>query len=138
MKKTIHQAEPDPEEHDLCKRAFVLAIRDALNVVSGKWKLAIICTLLSGPKGFAEIERLLGGVTPRMLSRELRELEVNGAVARVSLADQGKTRKYALTPSGRGLEEVVFMLADWGRRHRELSSAAQAVEDQPLASRVED
>lgn len=134
MKKTIHQ--PEPEDHDLCKRDFVLAIRDALNVVSGKWKLAIICTLLSGPKGFAEIERLLGGVTPRMLSRELRELEVNGAVARVSFTDKGNTRKYALTPSGRGLEEVVFMLADWGRRHRELSAAPQADEARPLASQV--
>ncbi|MFW8696274.1 winged helix-turn-helix transcriptional regulator, partial [Mesorhizobium japonicum] len=55
---------------DLCKKAFVLAIKDALNVVSGKWKLAIVCTLLSGPKGFAEMERLLDAITPRMLSRE--------------------------------------------------------------------
>ncbi len=86
MNRMMHQMEIEPEEHDLRKKAFVMAIRDALNVVSGKWKLAIICTLLSGPKGFADIERLLATISPRMLSRELRELEVNGAIARTGAA----------------------------------------------------
>lgn len=106
----------------LCKRAFVMAIRDALNVVSGKWKLAIVCTLLSGPKGFSEIERLLDSISPRMLARELRELEINGAIARAS-GDGSRGHKYALTPSGRGLESVIAMLAEWGQQHRALTSA---------------
>lgn len=121
MNKIIHQAELEPEDHDLCKRSFVMAIRDALNVVSGKWKLAIVCTLLSGPKGFADIERLLVTISPRMLSRELRELEVNGAITRTDFEDDGKSRKYVLTPSGKMLEPVIFMLARWGQEHRALS-----------------
>lgn len=121
----MHQMEIDPEDHDLCKKAFVLAIRDALNVVSGKWKLAIVCTLLSGPKGFADIERLLATISPRMLSRELRELEVNGAVTRDG--PDGKSGKYVLTPSGTKLEEVVFMLARWGQEHRAAGKVAEAV-----------
>ncbi|MPT48791.1 MAG: transcriptional regulator [Sphingobium sp.] len=119
--------EMEPEDHDLCKKAFVMAIRDALNVVSGKWKLAIICTLLSGPKGFADIERLLATISPRMLSRELRELEVNGAITRSGLDPQDKSRKYMLTPSGQALEKIVFMLADWGKEHRsQLVAPSQA------------
>ncbi len=127
MARMQHQMEIEPEDHDLCKKAFVLAIRDALNVVSGKWKLAIVCTLLSGPKGFADIERLLATISPRMLSRELRELEVNGAIARTESEDGGKTKggKYALTPSGARLEEVVFLLASWGTQHRADAGAAQ-------------
>lgn len=121
MPKVIHQMEIDPEDHDLCKKAFVMAIRDALNVVSGKWKLAIICTLLSGPKGFADIERLLGTISARMLSRELRELEVNGAVTRISTGDVGKGHRYVLTTSGKKLEQIVFMLAGWGTEHRKES-----------------
>jgi DNA-binding HxlR family transcriptional regulator len=127
MERVVHQMEIDPEDHDLCKKAFVMAIRDALNVVSGKWKLAIVCTLLSGPKGFADIERLLATISPRMLSRELRELEVNGAVTRD--CSDGKLGKYVLTPSGRKLEQVVFMLASWGQEHRaegQLSGAEAA------------
>ena len=114
----------DDEEHvdDLCKAAFVAAINDALNVVSGKWKLAIVCTLLSGPKGFAEIERLLGRITPRMLARDLRELEVNGVVARAKDTDGPvRLRKYLLTPSGHGLEEIITTFAAWGQKHRELN-----------------
>jgi DNA-binding HxlR family transcriptional regulator len=114
--------ELEPEDHDLCKKAFVMAIRDALNVVSGKWKLAIVCTLLSGPKGFADIERLLATISPRMLSRELRELEVNGAISRITCSEGGKGRKYMLTPSGEKLEQVIFMLATWGQEHRALSA----------------
>lgn len=104
---------------DLCKKSFVLAIRDALNVVSGKWKLAIICTLLSGPKGFAEIERLLADISPRMLSRELRELEVNEVIVRPDgTAGSTRHKKYELTASGRRLDNVIFMMASWGESHR--------------------
>lgn len=118
----MHQMELEPEEHDLCKKAFVLAIRDALNVVSGKWKLAIVCTLLSGPKGFADIERLLATISPRMLARDLRELEINGAITRTGSGSRGTGAKYMLTPSGAKLEQVIFMLAEWGQDHRRLSA----------------
>ena len=112
-------------EEDLCKRTFVLALKDALNVVSGKWKLAIVCTMLSGPKSFTHIERLLPELSARMLVRELRELELNGVVER--LAPEGTASrfgKYALTPSGRGLESVIVMMATWGQDHRKLAASA--------------
>lgn len=108
-------------DHDLCKRAFVMAIKDALNVVSGKWKLAIVCTMLTGPKGFAEIERLLPAITARMLSRELRELEINAVVEHVCTGDAGGGKKYKLTDSGKQLEPVIFTLAGWGQEHRALT-----------------
>lgn len=115
----LHPPEPTGEDHDLCKRAFVLAIKDALNVVSGKWKLAIVCTLLSGPKSFSEIERLLAQITPRMLSRELRELELNGVLVRTTNDNaRGKSGRYALTPSGQKFQDVIFMMAEWGQSHR--------------------
>lgn len=118
MNRMTHQMELEPEDHDLCKKAFVMAIRDAVNVISGKWRLAIICTLLSGPKGFADIERLLVSISPRMLSRELRELEINGAITRTPADNEGKGTRYMLTRSGEKLEQVVFMLAAWGKEHR--------------------
>lgn len=103
------------EAPDLCKRAFVLAIKDAISVVSGKWRLAIVCALLSGPKGFAEIERLMGEITPRMLSKELRELELEGVICKQA---EGRLHKYSLTPSGAKLEEVIVLMATWGQEHR--------------------
>ena len=115
----------DLREDELCKRAFVVAIKDALDVVSGKWKLAIVCTLLSGPKGFAQIERLLGGITPRMLSRELRGLELAGVIGRDGCAGTAAAqRQYALTPSGKALEPLIFQMAQWGQAHRRALAAA--------------
>jgi DNA-binding HxlR family transcriptional regulator len=110
----------DLREDELCKRAFVVAIKDAVNVVSGKWKLAIVCTLLTGPKGFAEIERLLGGISPRMLTRDLRELELSGVIAREqTLENASAGRKYMLTESGKALESLILQMAQWGREHRQ-------------------
>lgn len=123
MSHALNGDADEDQVDDLCKKAFVLAIKDALNVVSGKWKLAIVCTLLSGSKGFAEMERLLDAITPRMLSRELRELEVNGVIARENeVVSAPRFRKYALTPSGRKLEAVIFAFATWGQEHRAVST----------------
>lgn len=57
-----------------CDKTFVMALKDALNVVNGKWKLAVVCTLLSGKKRFSEIERTITDITPRMVSKELKAL----------------------------------------------------------------
>lgn len=115
-------------EEDACKVAFVTAIKDALNVVSGKWKLAIVCTMLRGPRRFNEIERLLNGLSPRMLARELRELEVNGVVQR------GVAGIYQLTASGQNLEAVIVGMAQWGVDHRALASQNQAAVQTVAAS----
>ena len=114
-------------EAEACKVSFVTAIKDALNVVSGKWKLAIVCTMLRGPRRFNEMERLLQGLSPRMLARELRELEVNGVVQRLALEDgAAKARSYQLTPSGQNLESVIIGMAQWGVDHRALAGLSAA------------
>lgn len=130
----LHEPEPTGEDHDLCKRTFVMAIKDALNVVSGKWKLAIVCTLLSGPKSFSEIERLLANITPRMLTRELRELELNGVLVRnLEVSGRSKGGRYALTPSGEKLQSVIFMMAEWGQSHR-IEASAQSAPQAPTGT----
>ena len=121
-------------EEDACKVAFVMAIKDALNVVSGKWKLAIVCTMLRGPRRFNEIERLLSGLSPRMLARELRELEVNGVVTRAALT-VNDARCYELTESGQTLEHVIVSMSEWGVQHR--AQFGQSLHDNaPLAAQT--
>lgn len=118
MQSAIEITDGSLTESELCKRAFVLAIKDAISVVSGKWRLAIVCALLSGPKSFSELERLMGSITPRMLSKELRELELENVVVKCANDSDARTRKYQLTPSGAKLEEVVVLMATWGQQHR--------------------
>ncbi len=130
MEHAPHPQDTD-EVSELCRRPFVLALKDAMNVVNGKWKLAVVSTLLHGPRGFTDIERQLDGITARMLSRELRELELNGVLVREASARSARFRRYALTSSGHRLKDVIFTMANWGRDHRNAHAAGAPADSAP-------
>src|SRR5208337_3707202 len=92
------------EQVKKCSGTFILAINDTLNVINGKWKLPIIGSLLFGKKRFRELEREIPKITPRMLSKELRDLEANGIVSRTVFGTIPVTVEYELTSSGHSLQ----------------------------------
>ena len=106
-------------------------IRDALDILNGKWKLPIIVALSFGEKRFGEIAKEVHGITDRMLSKELRDLEINGLVKRTVENSYPVKVTYALTPHSESLEEVIDALKNWGIMHRnkilENSLAEQSV-----------
>jgi DNA-binding HxlR family transcriptional regulator len=102
-----------------CPVSYVLAVQDTLNVLQGKWKMPIIGTLLFGKKRFKEIEREVRKITPRMLSQELKDLEVNGIVTRTVYNTTPVTVEYELTPSGKELNLVMEAMINWGLQHRQ-------------------
>lgn len=102
-----------------CPVSYVLAVQDTLNAFHGKWKMPIIGTLLFGKKRFKEIEREVRKITPRMLSQELKDLEVNGIVIRTVYNTTPVTVEYELTPSGRELHHVMESMITWGLQHRQ-------------------
>ncbi len=99
--------------------ASVNAIRDALYVLNGKWKLPLIFTLREGPKRFNEIHKVVYGITPKILSKELRELELNGFVVRKVYPTTPVTVIYESTPYSCTLRNVLDELRSWGFQHRE-------------------
>jgi DNA-binding HxlR family transcriptional regulator len=101
-----------------CSSEFILAVNDTLNVLSGKWKLPIIGALLFGKKRFKELERGIPNITARMLSKELKELELNGMVKRTVYDTIPVTVEYELTKSGQSLTMVLDAMAVWGLRLR--------------------
>jgi DNA-binding HxlR family transcriptional regulator len=101
-----------------CPTEYVLAINDTLNVLQGKWKLPIIGSLLFGKKRFKEIEREIPKITPRMLSKELKELEINGIVTRTVYNTIPVSVEYELTKSGSSLDDVMDAMIKWGLQHR--------------------
>lgn len=103
----------------VCDKSFIMALTDAQNAVNGKWKLAIVSTLLRGKKRFTEIEKTIGGVTPRMVSKELKELEINGVIKRRVTDSIPVLIEYELTRSGERLSEVILKMVEWGIQHRE-------------------
>ncbi|MEN9440723.1 MAG: hypothetical protein RLZ33_799 [Bacteroidota bacterium] len=105
------------ENEQTCKKAH-LAIQDTLDVVGGKWKLILISILRNGPFRFKELSRE-AGITPRILSKELKELEMNGLVTRTVCDTRPITVEYALTDYSESLSEVIMAMHKWGTEHRE-------------------
>lgn len=97
---------------------MVLPIRDALDIISGKWKIPIIGALFFGTKRFSELSKDVEGITDRMLSKELRDLEMNHLVKRTVLNTFPVTVEYSLTEYGKTLQNVMESLRDWGQKHR--------------------
>lgn len=105
--------------------AHLLPLRDTLDILSGKWKIMILLALsFSGKRRFTELQREIAGITPKMLSKELKELEANQLVKREVYATTPVTIEYSLTTWGRSLEEVIDALRTWGVAHRKRITAA--------------
>lgn len=103
-----------------CNATFMRALNDTLNVLSGKWKLHIMGALLDGKKRFTEIENSIPKINPRMLSKELKELEVNGIVSRTVHNTIPVAVEYELTKSGYSIGDVLEVMVEWGLQHRKL------------------
>jgi DNA-binding HxlR family transcriptional regulator len=101
-----------------CK-AKLGAIADALYVIGGKWKLRIIVALMEGNRRFNELQRLIEGISAKVLSAELKELELNGFVKRNVFTGTPVVVEYELSEYSGTLQEVLDSLGKWGAMHRE-------------------
>jgi DNA-binding HxlR family transcriptional regulator len=98
--------------------AHMKPVTDALQVLSGKWKLPILLSLSFGTKRFSEIAKDIPKITDRMLSKELRELEMNHLVKRTVYDSVPVTVEYSRTEYGASLDKVIKELHHWGSKHR--------------------
>lgn len=87
----------------------------AMRVIGGKWKPVILWLLYGGTKRFNELDRMIPGITQKMLTRHLRELEADGVVNRKVYPVVPPKVEYSLTDKGRELEPVLLALANWGK-----------------------
>ncbi len=99
-------------------RKNILPVRDALEILSGKWKLPIIISLSFGNKRFSQMAKEISGITDKMLSKELRELEANLLVKRTVFDSVPVVVEYSMTEYGHTLQKVINELRDWGLLHR--------------------
>lgn len=101
-------------------REKTLALRDALDLLSGKWKLCIIRCLSLGEMRFKDIQEQLTGITPKVLSNELYELEMNRMLTRTVNNSRPITVSYALTDHAWETQHVIDALVEFGKSHRKV------------------
>lgn len=109
--------EPVPAKTECISK--VKYISDAMYVLNGKWKFPLIFTLRQRPLRFNEILQLVEGITPKVLAKELRDLEINGFIERKVYATMPVTVTYEATPYSETLNNVLNELGQWGEQHRE-------------------
>ena len=93
-------------------------------VVDGKWKPLILWELQDGAKRFNALHRSLPGVSQKMLTQHLKELQRHGVVHRESYHEVPPRVEYSMTPAGEALLNALAPLADWAETHIELICAA--------------
>lgn len=96
----------------------VLAIKDALEALEGRWKLLILFSLSTGNKRFTQISKEIAGITDKTLSKELKNLEANKLIKRNVYDTFPPTVEYSITTHGKSLEKVMDELHHWGLSHR--------------------
>jgi DNA-binding HxlR family transcriptional regulator len=97
----------------------IRAIDDTMDVLSGKWKLSIIARLWYKPIRFSALLRDVNGISGKVLSRELKDLEMNGLIHREVTQDKPPAVIYQLSEYGISLKDLTDSIADWGLKHRE-------------------
>lgn len=105
------------DSHPEC-REMILPVRDALDVISGKWKISILIAIMLGNKRFMELQNAIPNITPRMLSKELKELEMNQLVVRKVYDSIPVTIEYERTEHSKSLDPLIEELRKWGEYHR--------------------
>jgi DNA-binding HxlR family transcriptional regulator len=99
-------------------------VEATLAVIGGKWKAILIFHLMNGDQQrFAELRRKTTGISDRILSRQLRELEADGIVARQVFAEVPARVEYSLTDYGRTLRPVTEAMCQWGKKHMAAGAA---------------
>jgi DNA-binding HxlR family transcriptional regulator len=96
------------------------ALQDTLYFIGGKWRLPIINSICNGNRRFREIERSIPGITTRMLSKELKEMEMNKLVKRTVYADTPVLVEYEPTQYCRSFGNIIQEMINWGREHRKI------------------
>lgn len=96
------------------------AVKDSMDILTGKWKIHILGTLLYGGKmRFMDLQREMGGIGSKMLSKELQDLELNHLISRTIKNTKPITVEYELTDFGKTLEPIIDAIAQWGIDYRE-------------------
>lgn len=101
----------------MAQKEVFCPVETTLSLIAGKWKVLIIYHLLKGTRRFNQLQRDLGGITHRTLSKQLKEMEEDGLVQRIDYKEIPPRVEYALSPLGTSLKSILMAMHKWGEQH---------------------
>jgi DNA-binding HxlR family transcriptional regulator len=105
---------------DKQKQVQLRDVQDVIDVIGGRWRGAILASLCADNKRFNELKRDLGLITPRILAKELKYLEMHKLISREVDDSGGAAVVYRLTKHGKSLDPLIEAIVAWGQKHREV------------------
>ncbi len=99
--------------------SFSCPVEATVSLIGGKYKALILWHLIEGPRRYMELQRLIPKATPKMLSQQLRDLEVDGMIHREVFPETPPRTEYSLTAFGQSFAPVLNAMCDWGRDYME-------------------
>lgn len=103
----------------------VKPVRDTLDVINGKWKLPIIISVSIGNDRFSDIQESIPSITPKVLAKELKELEAHKLIKRTIVEDYPVKILYTAEPYADTLTPLIYAMKDWGVNHRKKVFSAE-------------
>jgi len=97
---------------------YYCPVKLTTDVIGGKWKPLLLFYLESGTKRFGELQKLIPGMTKKMLTQHLRDLERDGIIRRKVYAVVPPKVEYSLTKHGESLKPILKLMSAWGAKHR--------------------
>ncbi|WP_175406373.1 winged helix-turn-helix transcriptional regulator [Bacillus sp. FJAT-27264] len=101
----------------MVKKKYNISVEATLEVIGGKWKCVILCHLTHGKKRTTELKQLMPAITQKMLTQQLRELESDGIINRISYNQVPPKVEYELSEYGESLKYILDSLCNWGEQH---------------------
>lgn len=98
----------------------------ALQAIGGKWKTSLLWALHLRPHRFAELRRLLPGISEKVLAQQLRQMEADGLISRRDYDEVPPRVEYAVTPLGLSLNDAVTAMSKWGKQHEAWKAGRKA------------
>jgi DNA-binding HxlR family transcriptional regulator len=127
----------DREDLSMRTKIYHCPVEAAVDVFGGKWKALILWWLQERTWRFAELRRQIPGITEKMLTQQLRELEADGIVHRRIYPIVPPKVEYSLTEYGQSLKRALRQICEWGRNHMERIGAVEAPPDLGGATRAD-
>lgn len=103
----------------MIERRKICGIEALVDIIGGKWKTLILFHLIDGTKRFGELKKLMPGITQRMLTNQLRELEADGLISREIYKEIPPKVEYSLTDLGLSLEGILEQMCQWGTKYQD-------------------
>ncbi|MGO4541423.1 winged helix-turn-helix transcriptional regulator [Paenibacillus sp. YIM B09110] len=118
----------------MAPKRYNISVEATLEVIGGKWKCVILCHLTHGTKRTSDLKRLMPAITQKMLTQQLRELEQDGIVNRISYNQVPPKVEYELSEYGWSLKPILDSLCNWGELHiiKEYGDINEMLEDSIL------